>query len=159
MLAHFNYRLKDKTRFALGWLPCLLMLITSGAQHFRGHLERSRDLTSCSLLLLLGWQPAFGSPFAKAQMTARHALRQDGLVLFLSPGRLLHAHLLSCACVKVGLRTCRAAALTALLHTFIGCRTEGHLVVCVHLSHPLESFVVFCFFFFNTPGCFSVSAN
>lgn len=78
-------------------------------------------------------------------MTARHALRQDGLVLFLSPGRLLHAHLLFCACVKVGLRTCRAAALTALLHTFIGCRAEGHLVVCVHLSHPLESFVVFFF--------------
>lgn len=57
-LAHFNCWWKDKIHFALGWLPCLLMLITSRAKHLRGHLERSRDLDppDRSFLMLLPFQ-------------------------------------------------------------------------------------------------------
>lgn len=167
MLAHFNCWWKDKIHFALGWLPCLLMLITSQAKHFRGHLERSRDLNppDRTFLMLLPFQgnivgseisvctSAEWVPTDSKGCCTMEVMIQSRMVVVLLTARFLHAHLLIFALVQRS-----DWKLTAFTTTFIGYKAEEYLAMYVHLYCPLGSFVAsssFC----STPGSFFVSAN
>lgn len=150
MLARFKYWWKDKTHFALGWLPCLLMLITSHAQHFRGHLERAETWFPPGPALLLPL-PLQGNIAGSETSICASAKQVPGdcqgccamrvliiqgrvVVVVLLTGRFLHTHLLFCTCAKVSLKTCRTAAFTDTLYTLAGYKCTWHVHVCTSSS-------------------------
>lgn len=150
------------------------MLISSHAQHFRGHLERAETRS-----------PRFCLPAAIAAVGKHYWVRDQHLRFSKATTRGLQglfcnvschhprqggggssdwqvspctSHLLFCTHAKVSLKTCRTADFYR--HFVHLGRIQAYLVmyIYVHLSHPLVSFVAFSWFC-SPPGSFSVSAN